>query len=255
MRKEIRNRSESDPSENAQQNNQSRKSEAEMPRGGEGDSGTNNNGNNAAHENGSDSQFVMWRLDDISIGERDTDGDGVGDAFELRVGTDPSDPRSVPVDVNNDGIPDVINALTGTWNGPCRYVGGGEYLRQTLITTEYILSHRHESSAYSDCHAAWNTVAKNYSYSLIDTAYVSGSTDAKLDLELREITITPSTVDVATALSRICSKKDFIAGSANDVRGVTCSGDIDLSTARDIALRSAAPARNDNMAGGSEGCH
>ncbi|NIR49016.1 hypothetical protein GWO09_11460, partial [candidate division KSB1 bacterium] len=42
-----------------------------------------------------DSPYVMWRVDDFSIGERDTDKDGVGDAFEVRVGTEPNDPESV----------------------------------------------------------------------------------------------------------------------------------------------------------------
>ena len=40
----------------------------------------------------------------LAANDRDTDGDGIPDTWELRYGLNPDDPRDAEIDVNGDGL-------------------------------------------------------------------------------------------------------------------------------------------------------
>jgi len=155
----------------------------------------------------------------------DTDGDGISDAYESQVGFDSNAANSTPDDFDNDGVPDVINNLVGTWTGPCNALGGGEYAQEVLVIFNRDFRTQYHSANTNDCQSRWLTVSNAYTYSLGDVGNI-GLTGAGLDLTLEHIFVSSLELAVVNSLNAVCTKQDFSVTTENIADGIQCEGGV-----------------------------
>jgi len=155
----------------------------------------------------------------------DTDADTISDAYEAQVGTNPDDLTSMPQDLNSDGIPDVINNLVGTWHGPCRDLGGGEFAQDELVFTYRDVQRKTHTAHSADCQARWLTVNNAYTYSMSNIGNIA-TTGVEFDLKLDHVYVTPHELAVNESLNQFCTKQDFAVAVQNIADGVQCQGDV-----------------------------